>query len=96
MTNVEKNTAAIVSCLEGLQATARRLQDLGEHNSIRVLDDFAHHPTAVKETIDAIRATNPIGRVWALFEPRSATSCQRIFQNAFADSLQLADEVVIE
>ena len=61
----------------------------------RVFDDFAHHPTAVRETLAAMRAAHPDDRVWAVFEPRSASSCRRVFQQAFAESFAAADEVVI-
>ena len=62
---------------------------------VTVYDDFAHHPTAVRETLQALRASGTAGRLWAVFEPRSATACRRIFQQAFADALQLADEVLV-
>ena len=53
-------------------------------NGVTVYDDFAHHPTAVAETIAAVRAGHPGRRVWAVFEPRSASSCRRVFQDDFA------------
>ena len=81
--------------LNGFCGVKRRLEVRGVVADVTVYDDFAHHPTAVRETLAAMRATNPSGRVWAVFEPRSATSCRRVFQRAFAESLQLADEVVI-
>ena len=60
-----------------------------------VYDDFAHHPTAVAETIAALRAARPGRRLWALFEPRSASSCRRIFQADFARAFGGADQVII-
>jgi UDP-N-acetylmuramate: L-alanyl-gamma-D-glutamyl-meso-diaminopimelate ligase len=60
-----------------------------------VYDDFAHHPTAVGETLAALRASNPSARIWAVFEPRSASSCRRVFQDDFARAFAAADEVVI-
>ena len=60
-----------------------------------MLDDFAHHPTAVHETLSALRTGYPARRVWAVFEPRSASSCRRIFQDEFARAFGAADEVVI-
>jgi UDP-N-acetylmuramate: L-alanyl-gamma-D-glutamyl-meso-diaminopimelate ligase len=60
-----------------------------------VLDDFAHHPTAVHETLTALRAGYPSRRLWAVFEPRSASSCRRVFQDHFARAFTAADEVVI-
>ncbi len=60
-----------------------------------VLDDFAHHPTAVQETLSALRMGYPGRRIWAVFEPRSASSCRRVFQDAFAEAFGGADEVVV-
>ena len=58
-------------------------------------DDFAHHPTAVAETLAGLRAANPDARIWAVFEPRSASSCRRIFQDDFARAFGPASEVLI-
>src|SRR5918993_992213 len=72
---------------EGLRAfrgVRRRLEVAGRVNGVTVYDDFAHHPTAVAETIAAVRAGHPGRRVWAVFEPRSASSCRRVFQDDFA------------
>jgi UDP-N-acetylmuramate: L-alanyl-gamma-D-glutamyl-meso-diaminopimelate ligase len=62
-----------------------------------VYDDFAHHPTAIFETIRALRSAHPGGRLWAIFEPRSATSCRRVFQEDFAKAFAEsgADEIVL-
>jgi UDP-N-acetylmuramate: L-alanyl-gamma-D-glutamyl-meso-diaminopimelate ligase len=73
----------------------RRLEAVGTARGVTVLDDFAHHPTAVRETLGAVRAAHPDARIWAVFEPRSASSCRRVFQEAFAASFAAADEVVI-
>jgi UDP-N-acetylmuramate: L-alanyl-gamma-D-glutamyl-meso-diaminopimelate ligase len=74
----------------------RRRQDLiGSPGGVRVYDDFAHHPTAVAETLAALRAANPNARIWAVFEPRSASSCRRIFQDDFARAFAGADEVLL-
>jgi UDP-N-acetylmuramate: L-alanyl-gamma-D-glutamyl-meso-diaminopimelate ligase len=69
----------------------------GKARGVSVYDDFAHHPTAILETLSAVRASHPDRRVWAVFEPRSATSCRRIFQDDFARAFSEsgADEVVI-
>jgi len=83
---------------EGLRTFAgvkRRLEVVGSADDVTVYDDFAHHPTAVAETLAAVRASNPDARVWAVFEPRSASSCRRIFQNDFAQAFAAADEVMI-
>lgn len=73
----------------------RRLEVVGTRREITVYDDFAHHPTAVAETLAALRAARPGQRVWAIFEPRSASSCRRVFQRDFAQAFATADEVVI-
>jgi UDP-N-acetylmuramate: L-alanyl-gamma-D-glutamyl-meso-diaminopimelate ligase len=83
---------------EGLAAFAgvkRRLEVVGMRRDIVVYDDFAHHPTAVAETLSALRAAQPDRRIWAIFEPRSASSCRRVFQDDFARAFQAADEVVV-
>lgn len=73
-----------------------RRQDLvGEVNGITIIDDFAHHPTAVTVTIEAVRWRYPNRRLWAVFEPRSNTCRRRIFQKPLTDALALADRVVI-
>jgi UDP-N-acetylmuramate: L-alanyl-gamma-D-glutamyl-meso-diaminopimelate ligase len=62
---------------------------------VRVYDDFAHHPTAVKETLGAIRQRNPQARIWAVFEPRSQTCRRRVFEPAFIEAFEPADITVI-
>jgi UDP-N-acetylmuramate: L-alanyl-gamma-D-glutamyl-meso-diaminopimelate ligase len=84
--------------LEGFatfRGVKRRQEIKGDRRGIIVIDDFAHHPTAVRETIDAVRAAYPKRRVWALFEPRSNTSRRNIFETEFAGSLARADRVII-
>jgi UDP-N-acetylmuramate: L-alanyl-gamma-D-glutamyl-meso-diaminopimelate ligase len=73
----------------------RRLEVVGTAGGATVFDDFAHHPTAVHETLTALREGHPGRRVWAVFEPRSASSCRRVFQEPFAGAFGAADEVVI-
>ena len=83
---------------EGLALFAgvkRRLEVVGTAGGVTVYDDFAHHPTAVAETLAGLRAANPDARIWAVFEPRSASSCRRIFQDDFARAFAGADEVLI-
>jgi UDP-N-acetylmuramate: L-alanyl-gamma-D-glutamyl-meso-diaminopimelate ligase len=77
-------------------AGVKRRQELkGEVGGITVLDDFAHHPTAIRETIEAVRAAYHGRRIWAIFEPRSNTSRRRIFAREFPVALGLADRVVV-
>ncbi len=73
----------------------RRLEVVGEVRGITVYDDFAHHPTAVEETLKALRRSAAGRRLWAIFEPRSASSCRRVFQDDFARAFAGADEVVL-
>jgi UDP-N-acetylmuramate: L-alanyl-gamma-D-glutamyl-meso-diaminopimelate ligase len=83
---------------DGLRAFAgvkRRLEVVGVAGGVTVYDDFAHHPTAVAETLAGLRASNPDARIWAVFEPRSASSCRRVFQDDFARAFAGADEVLI-
>jgi len=81
--------------LSTFKSVKRRLELRGEFDGIRVYDDFAHHPTAVHETLAAIRQRYPQDRVWAVFEPRSQTCRRRVFEQAFIESFDPADEVVI-
>jgi UDP-N-acetylmuramate: L-alanyl-gamma-D-glutamyl-meso-diaminopimelate ligase len=75
----------------------RRLELRGEAQGVSVFDDFAHHPTAILETIRAVRAAYPDRRLWAIFEPRSATSCRKVFQADFVRAFVAApaDDVIL-
>ncbi len=73
----------------------RRQEVIGDPRHITVLDDFAHHPTAVKVTLEALRLRFGGRRLWAIFEPRSATSRRKVFQEAYASAFGAADVVVI-
>jgi UDP-N-acetylmuramate: L-alanyl-gamma-D-glutamyl-meso-diaminopimelate ligase len=81
--------------LAAFKGVKRRLEVVGESRGVTVYDDFAHHPTAVDETLKAVRRAAPGQRIWAIFEPRSASSCRRVFQDDFARAFAGADEVVI-
>jgi UDP-N-acetylmuramate: L-alanyl-gamma-D-glutamyl-meso-diaminopimelate ligase len=81
--------------LAEFKGVKRRLEMIGEANGVTVYDDFAHHPTAVDETLRAVRTAAPGQRIWAIFEPRSASSCRRVFQDDFARAFAGADEVVL-
>jgi len=81
--------------LRQFKGIKRRLETVGVAHGVTVLDDFAHHPTAVNETLNALRTGYPGRRVWAVFEPRSASSCRRVFQNDFAVAFSEADEVIV-
>ena len=73
----------------------RRLELRGIAGGVWVLDDYAHHPTAVRETLKAVRRRFPKRRVIAVYEPRSATSRRRTFQDEFVEGFSHADEVVV-
>jgi UDP-N-acetylmuramate: L-alanyl-gamma-D-glutamyl-meso-diaminopimelate ligase len=73
----------------------RRQEVRGEAGGVTVIDDFAHHPTAVRETLAAMRARYPGRRVIAVFEPRSNTSRRTVFQNDYARAFGDADQVVV-
>ena len=73
----------------------RRLEVKAEVNGITIIDDFAHHPTAIAGTLKALRARYAGARLWAILEPRSNTLRRRVLQSDLARSLALADEVVV-
>lgn len=81
--------------LAGFTGVKRRLEAVGRVRGITVYDDFAHHPTAVGETLKALRRSVGTRRLWAVFEPRSASSCRRVFQDDFARAFAGADQVVL-
>ena len=85
----------IQGAFDSFKSVRRRQELLGEVNGISVYDDFAHHPTAVRETIGAIRQKHDDRRIIAVFEPRSNTSVRRVNQDALIDSLLDADEVIL-
>jgi UDP-N-acetylmuramate: L-alanyl-gamma-D-glutamyl-meso-diaminopimelate ligase len=83
---------------EGLarfEGVVKRQEVKGEPGGVLVVDDYAHHPTAVRETIAAIRLRYPGRRLWALFEAESNTSRRRIFQDTYPEALAAADRVVL-
>jgi UDP-N-acetylmuramate: L-alanyl-gamma-D-glutamyl-meso-diaminopimelate ligase len=89
------NTDTLAEGLRQFKGVRRRLQLRGTAAGVAVYDDFAHHPTAIEETLAGVRSAFPDRRLWAVFEPRSATSCRRIFQSDFARALGRADVVVV-
>ncbi len=86
---------AIASALKTFKSVKRRLEVKAEVNGITMIDDFAHHPTAIAATLKALRARYPGRRLWAILEPRSNTLRRNVFQDELAKSLAVADEVVI-
>jgi len=85
----------IVRALESFDGVKRRQEVRGEVRGITVMDDFAHHPTAVKETIRAVKPFYPDGRLIAVFEPRTNTSMRQVFQNVYPLCFDDADLICI-
>jgi UDP-N-acetylmuramate: L-alanyl-gamma-D-glutamyl-meso-diaminopimelate ligase len=83
------------AALAEFQGVRRRQEVVGTGHDVTVIDDFAHHPTAVAGTLAALRQRYPGRRLRAVFEPRSNTSRRRVFQREFVDALAAADEVVL-
>ncbi len=89
------NADRLAGGLERFRGVRRRQEIAGEVDGIVVMDDFAHHPTAVARTIDGVRERFPGRRIWAIFEPRSNTSRRNFFQREFTEALQRADRVIV-
>jgi UDP-N-acetylmuramate: L-alanyl-gamma-D-glutamyl-meso-diaminopimelate ligase len=85
----------IASGLATFTHIKRRCEVRGVIDGITIIDDFAHHPTAVRMTVEAVRQAYPAARLWAVFEPRTATSRRNIFQNDYVEALRGADRVVL-
>jgi UDP-N-acetylmuramate: L-alanyl-gamma-D-glutamyl-meso-diaminopimelate ligase len=85
----------IQSALTTFQSVKRRMDVKGEINNILVVDDFAHHPTAIRATIEAARLRWPGRRVWAILEPRSNSMRRRVFQDSLPQALALGDRVIL-
>lgn len=86
---------AIAQALKTFRSVKRRLEVKAEIDGITIIDDFAHHPTAIEQTIRALRARYPRSRLWVVLEPRSNTMRRNVLQEALASSLALADQVAI-
>ena len=86
---------AIEAALADFRGVLRRLEVKGESSGVLVVDDFAHHPTAIRATIDAARHRWPGRKLWAVFEPRSNTMRRKVFESDLAASLATADSAVL-
>jgi UDP-N-acetylmuramate: L-alanyl-gamma-D-glutamyl-meso-diaminopimelate ligase len=86
---------AIADALATFKSVSRRCEVRGEVSGITIIDDFAHHPTAVRETLAALRTKYPGRRLIAVFEPRSRTSCHATFQDVYVDAFVPADYVIV-
>lgn len=87
--------AAIAEAFSSFKSVKRRLEIKAEINGITVIDDFAHHPTAIAETLKALRTRYPGRRLWAVFEPRSNTLRRKVFAAELVRSLAIADQAVV-
>jgi len=104
-----RNALAVVACarhcgisdpeiqaaFDTFRGVARRMDVRGESGGVTVVDDFGHHPTAIRETLRALRVRFPGRRVWAVFEPRSNTTRRNVFQQELVDALERADRIVV-
>ena len=87
--------AKIDQALASFSGIARRQEIRGEVRGVIVIDDFGHHPTAIAQTLQALRHRYPGHRLWAIFEPRSNTTRRAVFQQELPDALKFADGVFI-
>ena len=88
-------TDKIAAALKSFKSVKRRLEVKAQVHGITIIDDFAHHPTAIAGTLKALRARYPGSRLWAILEPRSNTLRRRILQSDLARSLAQADQIVV-
>ena len=89
------NPVQIAAGLTTYTHIKRRLEVRGTVGGVTVIDDFAHHPTAVQVTLEGVRQAYPGKRIWAVFEPRTATSRRKVFQQDYIQALQGADHVIL-
>jgi UDP-N-acetylmuramate: L-alanyl-gamma-D-glutamyl-meso-diaminopimelate ligase len=85
----------IAKALATFRSVKRRMDVKGEVGGVLVVDDFAHHPTAVTATIEAARGRWPVRRLWAILEPRSNSMRRKVFQDALPKALALGDRVIL-
>ena len=88
-------TDAIIEAVATFKSVKRRLEVRAVVDGVTIIDDFAHHPTAIRETLRALRESYPGRRIWAVLEPRSNTLRRNVFELDLVESLGLADRVVL-
>ncbi len=86
---------AIITALTSFKSVKRRLEVRDVIRDITIIDDFAHHPTAIRETLRALRSVYPDARLWAVLEPRSNTLRRKVLENDLVESLRIADRVIL-
>ena len=86
---------AIHAALASFKSVKRRLEVRAEIGGVTVIEDFAHHPTAIRETLRALRSVYPGARLWTVLEPRSNTLRRKVLEGEIVASLQLADRVIL-
>ena len=86
---------AIQAALASFKSVKRRLEVRAEIGGITIIDDFAHHPTAIRETLRALRSVYPKARLWAVLEPRSNTLRRKVLAGDLVESLRTADRVIL-
>jgi UDP-N-acetylmuramate: L-alanyl-gamma-D-glutamyl-meso-diaminopimelate ligase len=87
--------AEVRAGLASFEGVARRQEVRGEAGGVKVIDDFAHHPTAIKQAVQCLRQRYDGARLWVLFEPRSNTTRRAVFQNELAEALAEPDFAVV-
>ncbi len=85
----------IQSAFDTFKGIKRRMEVRGIAGGITVVDDFGHHPTAIRETLRALRIKYPAQKIWAIFEPRTNTTRRNVFQKELADAFEVADAVIV-
>jgi len=86
---------SIRAAFRSFKSVKRRLEVRAEIGGITIIEDFAHHPTAIRETLRALRSVYPQARLWAVLEPRSNTLRRKVLEGEIVDSLRMADRVIV-
>lgn len=92
---LDVGTEDLLNGLRTFKNVRRRLQLIGQVEDIKIFDDFAHHPSEVKATISGLKRRFPDQRLWAIFEPRTATSKRKVFENKYIEAFLMADRVIL-
>jgi UDP-N-acetylmuramate: L-alanyl-gamma-D-glutamyl-meso-diaminopimelate ligase len=93
--NYDIDPMVIAEALKSFKSVKRRLEIKADVDGIKIIDDFAHHPTAIAATLTALRVRYPGKRLWAIFEPRSNTLRRKVLEKELISSLAVADEIII-